>query len=1142
MLPNKTKKRALERSCRNLICLALAATAWPASAASLNWDPFFSGTATGGGTGFWDLSAFNWYNGTLVQWNNVTPDSAVFGGTAGTVSLQTNINAAGLTFNTNNYALDLQGFNLTETGTILGSANLGTISIGNSNPTTPSTFSVAAIPSSGPKLTGNLNVTLTGGGTWTPTPANDFTGTLWLQGSTTVTSNANNRLGSATGQIKLDGTTSLVLLSTTNPQAETYTRNIELVGTGAKIGTTGVRNITLSGQITGSGAFTQSQTQGMLTLTGNNSYTGATSVTSGGPALVAGSDTAFGNTTGITLVAASMLGFKGDADGSISVGAIPLALNGPIPALNGIAMVHNFDGNNFFAGAITGITTPRNVGAEASSSLTFTGNMSFQRGLTKLGLGTIVLAGSNTYGTGNVSNNDNATIIDQGTLRLDFSLANLADAAPSTSQTDIINHGNASITGNQSSELILAGGTLEVRGKATQANGQRFKDRIAASATAAGLGFRINTGASAVKVDANGAAGVLVSLGRISLRQAGGTVDFTLPTGTQTTTNGITVGTNPNVNGILGGFATVGATDWATTGASGATTPITALATYSSDTWAAGANTTVTTSSTVPAASTTNSLRFHATDANTLTLSGVNTITSGGLLVTNNVGANTSVITGGLLAGTVNNGTATYVTGNYSSDLIVHQHNPAAPLRIESIIADPAAPADKQGSTASSTTITLTGGSNTRDLYVGMPISGTNIPAGAVVSDIRTDTIFTISANATTTGAGATFTFGSTSGLTKTGAGELELAGANTYTGATSVTGGILKLSNAAALGSGNLALDTGVIGLTTASGDFTRPLGTGAGAVQFLSGGGFAAYGGTRLVNLGGASAAVTWAENTTAFVRGGSIFILGATDADGTVEFQNPIKLNPSNPAVPLNRTVEVRDGFAAIDARLSGVLSTEAGFIKIGGGTLELSVPELYTGPTIVQEGTLLLTGSLAASSLVSVTAGGTLRGGGSLGQLTLSGGVIAPGVDVGTLSTGSLLLNGGSFSFKLGADGSDLLNVTGSISLNAPIALTIGLGLALPQNVPLVIVSNDGADPVSFAGAGARLTYNGVALNEGDHFVAVDGPNSQEFVLTYAGGPGTNDIAVTPVPEPGSWAVAAIGAAMVVGLRFRRRRGV
>ena len=48
------------------------------------------------------------------------------------------------------------------------------------------------------------------------------------------------------------------------------------------------------------------------------------------------------------------------------------------------------------------------------------------------------------------------------------------------------------------------------------------------------------------------------------------------------------------------------------------------------------------------------------------------------------------------------------------------------------------------------------------------------------------------------------------------------------------------------------------------AAGDFTRGLGTGASQVQFTGSGGFSAFGGSRVVNLGGVSAPVTWGART--------------------------------------------------------------------------------------------------------------------------------------------------------------------------------------------------------------------------------------------------------------------------------------
>jgi autotransporter-associated beta strand protein len=130
-----------------------------------------------------------------------------------------------------------------------------------------------------------------------------------------------------------------------------------------------------------------------------------------------------------------------------------------------------------------------------------------------------------------------------------------------------------------------------------------------------------------------------------------------------------------NTNGILGGWATFDNTTWAKTNGSGNT--IDGLATFTDDTWAAGNNTNVTLVGGNPAAdSTTHSLRFNEAGAKTLTLSGTNTLTSGGLMVTGNVGANTTTITGGTLV------------GSNTGDLILHQFNTAGNLAIASIISN----------------------------------------------------------------------------------------------------------------------------------------------------------------------------------------------------------------------------------------------------------------------------------------------------------------------------------------------------------------------------------------------------------------------------------------------------------------------
>ncbi|HSP41333.1 MAG TPA: hypothetical protein VLO11_00540, partial [Luteolibacter sp.] len=155
----------------------------------------------------------------------------------------------------------------------------------------------------------------------------------------------------------------------------------------------------------------------------------------------------------------------------------------------------------------------------------------------------------------------------------------------------------------------------------------------------------------------------------------------------------------------------------------------------------------------------------------------------------------------------------------------------------------------------------------------------------------------------------------------------LVLSGDNSHSGATRINGGLLRADSATALGSGNLSLKGGMLGL--AVGDFTRQLGTGAGHLDWSAGsGGFAAFGADREVRLNNGTGAFSW---STAIIGGGNILILSHPSATHTLDFKNGISFAGSK------RTIQVEDGAAAVDATLSGVLSggSSSGFNKTGGG---------------------------------------------------------------------------------------------------------------------------------------------------------------------------------------------------------------
>jgi autotransporter-associated beta strand protein len=195
---------------------------------------------------------------------------------------------------------------------------------------------------------------------------------------------------------------------------------------------------------------------------------------------------------------------------------------------------------------------------------------------------------------------------------------------------------------------------------------------------------------------------------------------------------------------------------------------------------------------------------------------------------------------------------------------------------------------------------------------------------------------------------------GGTTGITKSGTGILTISTANEYSGSTIISGGALVLGNATAVPATSvLTLSGGTLGLGV--GDFTRSLGTGPGQIQITAtNSGFAAFGADRAVNLGGASAQVSFgAPGFFSGVTGNPTFILGNANSAHTLDFQNPINL------VSGIKFFNVPDGGATVDARLSGAITGPTTFSKAGAGTLELTnTGNAWTDVTFIDAGTLRL----------------------------------------------------------------------------------------------------------------------------------------------------------------------------------------
>jgi fibronectin-binding autotransporter adhesin len=204
-------------------------------------------------------------------------------------------------------------------------------------------------------------------------------------------------------------------------------------------------------------------------------------------------------------------------------------------------------------------------------SYRFSGNITGSFMVNKSGSGTQTLSGISAFTNSNLTP---SLIISSGTLNLDFSgpvstAPNQVSgqALPMAGQ-DILYHVSdpESATAPINSATNMAGGTLMLSGLAGASNVQRFGS------------IGLSGGASKIKLVAAASNSVLLSTGNMGAfsntvvvgggTTVGATLDFTLPAGAQSATNGVLT-TASNVNGILGGSFTVGGSDWATV--SGAT-------------------------------------------------------------------------------------------------------------------------------------------------------------------------------------------------------------------------------------------------------------------------------------------------------------------------------------------------------------------------------------------------------------------------------------------------------------------------------------------------------------------------------------------------------------------------------------------
>ena len=411
--------------------------------------------------------------------------------------------------------------------------------------------------------------------------------------------------------------------------------------------------------------------------------------------------------------------------------------------------------------------------------------------------------------------------------------------------------------------------------------------------------------------------------------------------------------------------------------------------------------------------------------------------------------------------------------------------------------------------------------------------------------------------------------------LTKAGTGSWTLSGANSYSGGTTLAGGVLSVSAAANLGSGSLTFAGGTLSnsrdiitrrnvalvggggsFNTAGGYFTlNGSVSGAGGLTKTGGNiltlaGAQTYTGASKVNAGmlkfsadganassvasssfmvaaGATLLFSDTQTVAAPITGGGTLVHefagattltgAATHTGGTSVIGGVLQVGNGGGSGALAGNVALSGGgtlaFNRSDAQaFAGVISGAGGVVQRGTGVLTLSGASTYSGATMVQSGELRLDGSVAGSA-VTVAAGARLSGSGQLGALTVAG-VLAPGHSPGLLSAGATTFAGGGRYLWEINDALGLAGV-GYDSLSVAGALTLGATAANPFTVTLrSLLADNSAGAVS--GFDARHSHRYTLASASGGIVGFE-----------AGGFAVDASGFSNALQGGQWSVSASG---------------
>lgn len=1123
------------------------------SAGTLNLG---SSTALGTGTLLLNAGTVAASGGAQTLTNAVSlGGNATIGGsnnlTLGTV---TNTSAANrLLTISNSGTTTLSGINLSNSGTNR------TVTLGGTGDTV-----VTGTISNGTGGSGASILTKTNTGTLTLQGNNTFGGNLNLSAGTL---NINNAGALGTGRLVIANGTTIDNTSgaaITNSRANTQTWNGSFtfggsndlnLGTGAVTMaanttiTTTANTLTIGGAIGGGFALTKGGA-GELALGGANTFSGGVNLNAG--TLDINHATALG--TGRLTIAA------GTTVDNTSGAAVTVS-NNNLQTWNGNFTFGGSNDLNLGTGAVTlGANVTVTTGAAGNGTLTIGGAIGDGTntfGLTKAGNGTLVLAGSNTYGGGttivggtlSTAQMSGAITISSGTLQLTNSSATtIAVPTLGTAPTiDASGTGNVTFGTANSGNLAFVGGTgsstLTLTGTSNARN-TLFGGLVDAGAPLSlvknGTGTWVLDGSTA-----NGYTGnTIVNSGTLILSKANGknavgtgdiyigdginsaTVKYDSSKATNQLANATAIIMNSNAtfdmsgqsdqmgslidgsnvsggygNVILGGAAlTIGADN--------------ANATFSGVISGAG---TVTKSGTG-----TQVLAGNQTFTGALTVGTVSTDT--GMLT---LAGNNSAMTGGVTVkyGTlnINNanalGTGQLTLGNFSGTLTIDNTSGSA-VTVAGV-------ASQQWNNSF-----VFGGTNNLNLGTSAVTLGGSL------------TVTTNGSGVLTVG-GAIGAGNHAYNLTKAGSGTLTLAGANTYSGSTFLNAGTLNINNASALGTGGFT----IAGATTIDNTSGSPI-TVTGITSQNWNGNFT-FGGSNSLNLG--TGAVTLGGNvmvTTDTVGSGDLTVGGAIGGSygvtkagtgnmiytGANSYSGATTISGGTLQVGAGGTSgTLGSGTVVNNASLvtnrsdsftvSNAMSGTGSLTQAGTGTTTLSAANTYSGGTTVQAGTLKLANAGAAGA-----AGNTI---------TLAGGTLDLATDT-SVNAYNVIVTGDAaiLSDKATAGSAGITHTLGTLAIGNQ-TLTVGAGSNVATNssfgltfgattlsgASTFLVNNNGTGTGTLTLGAVGQSGTGSVTKSGSGTLVFSGSN------TYTGG--TTLSAGNLTVNSGATLAAATGALVVNG---------